>query len=51
MITQEELTRMLTELEEDRIEKTILKLDSDKFGEGFVLLVMICLEIYYPVIY
>lgn len=34
MITQEELTRMLTELEADRIEKTISKTDSDKFGEA-----------------
>lgn len=34
MITQEQLTVMLTALEADRIEKTISKNDSDKFGEA-----------------
>lgn len=33
MITQDQLTIMLTALESDRIEKTILKTDADKFGE------------------
>lgn len=34
MITQDELTKMLTALEADRIEKTISKTDADKFGEA-----------------
>ena len=34
MITQDELTKMLTDLEADRIEKTISKTDADKFGEA-----------------
>lgn len=34
MITQEQLTQMLTALETDRIEKTISKTDTDKFGEA-----------------
>jgi ATP-dependent DNA helicase RecG len=34
MLTQDELTKMLTALETDRIEKTISKTDIDKFGEA-----------------
>jgi len=34
MITQDQLTEMLTALEADRIEKTISKTDIDKFGEA-----------------
>lgn len=34
MISQEELTALLTELETDRIEKTISFTDADKFGEA-----------------
>lgn len=34
MITQEQLTQMLKNLETDRIEKTISKSDTDKFGEA-----------------
>lgn len=34
MITQDQLKNMLTELEADRIEKTISKTDTDKFGEA-----------------
>ena len=33
MITKEELTVLLTEMETDRIEKTISKTDTNKFGE------------------
>jgi ATP-dependent DNA helicase RecG len=34
MITQDQLTVILSELEADRIEKTISKTDADKFGEA-----------------
>lgn len=34
MITQDELTKILTVLETDRIEKTVSKTDADKFGEA-----------------
>jgi ATP-dependent DNA helicase RecG len=34
MITQDQLTAMLTELEADRVEKTISRTDADKFGEA-----------------
>lgn len=34
MITKEELDRLLPELEQDRIEKTIARNDADKFGEA-----------------
>jgi ATP-dependent DNA helicase RecG len=34
MITKEELAKLLPELEQDRIEKTISKNDADKFGEA-----------------
>ena len=34
MITQDQLTAMLTSLETDRIEKTVSKTDMDKFGEA-----------------
>ena len=34
MITQENWQECFTELEADRIEKTISKTDSDKFGEA-----------------
>ncbi len=34
MITQNELTKMLTNLEADRIEKTVSKNDPEKFGEA-----------------
>ena len=46
MITQEELTRMLTELEARPNRKLFLKLILTNLGKRFVLLVMICLEIY-----
>lgn len=34
MITQEELTLLLPQLEQDRVEKTISRNDADKFGEA-----------------
>ena len=34
MITKEELEKLLPQLEEDRVEKTISKNDADKFGEA-----------------
>ena len=34
MITQEELDHLLTQLEQDRVEKTISRNDAEKFGEA-----------------
>ncbi|HDR52801.1 MAG TPA: transcriptional regulator, partial [Mariniphaga anaerophila] len=34
MITQEQLDKLLPQLEQDRVEKTISKTDANKFGEA-----------------